>query len=83
MATFSAVWLEGLRMMLAGLERPDGTLASPVRGDFSTALQMVALILPAIIPGAAAGGAHPMLAYTLRRAIKLRVAVTAVRESIS
>lgn len=70
-------------MMLAGLERPDGTLASPVRGDFSTALQMVALILPAIIPGAAAGGAHPMLAYTLRRAIKVRVAVTAVRESIS
>ena len=55
-ATFSAAWLEGLRMVLAGLERADGSLASPVRGDLATALQTVALLLPAILPGAAAGG---------------------------
>lgn len=42
-------------MVLAGLERADGSLASPVRGDLATALQMIALLLPAILPGAAAG----------------------------
>ncbi len=44
-------------MLLASLERPDGSLASPVRGDLAVALPTVALLLPAIIPAAAAGAA--------------------------
>ena len=54
-ATFSAASLEAVRMLLASLERPDGSLASPVRGDLAVALPTVALLLPAIIPAAAAG----------------------------
>ncbi len=54
-ATFSAASLEAVRMLLASLERPDGSLASPIRGDLSVALPTVALLLPAIIPAAAAG----------------------------
>ena len=54
-ATFSAASLEAVRMLLASLERPDGSLASPIRGDLSIALPMVALLLPAILPAGAAG----------------------------
>lgn len=54
-ATFSAAWLEGLRMGMAKLERPDGSLASPFAGDLSVVLPTLAALLPVALPAAAAG----------------------------
>ncbi len=58
-ATFSAAWLEGLRMALALLERPDGSLASPFAGDPVVVLPTLAALLPAALPAAAAGAPQP------------------------
>ncbi len=56
-ATFSAAWLEALRMGFALLERPDGSLASPFSGEASLALPVLAALVPAAAPAALAGGA--------------------------
>jgi hypothetical protein len=55
-ATFSAAWLEGLRMGMAKLERPDGSLASPFAGDPAVVLPTLAALLPVAVPAALAGG---------------------------
>eukprot|EP01025_Chloroclados_australasicus_P013629 TRINITY_DN1640_c0_g1_i12.p1 TRINITY_DN1640_c0_g1~~TRINITY_DN1640_c0_g1_i12.p1 ORF type:complete len:623 (-),score=76.48 TRINITY_DN1640_c0_g1_i12:256-2124(-) len=49
-ATFSGACLEGFRMMLATLERPNGTLASPVQGDIHVVLPTLFSIFPVWIP---------------------------------
>lgn len=54
-ATFSAAWLEALRMGFALLERPDGSLASPFRGDAALYLPTLLVLLPAAAPAALAG----------------------------
>lgn len=54
-ATFSAAWLEGLRMALAGLETPGGSLVSPIPGDLAVLLPTLALLFPAVLPATAAG----------------------------
>lgn len=55
-ATFSAAWLEALRMGFALLERPDGSLASPFAGDAALAVPVLLALLPAAAPAALAGG---------------------------
>ncbi len=54
-ATFSAAWLEALRMGFALLERPDGSLASPFLGDAALTLPTLLVLLPAAAPSALAG----------------------------
>ena len=54
-ATFSAAWLEALRMGFALLERPDGSLASPFLGDAALSLPTLLVLLPAAAPAAMAG----------------------------
>ncbi|MCJ1423422.1 hypothetical protein MMC29_001305 [Sticta canariensis] len=44
-ATFSAAWLEALRMMLAGLEQPDGGVAISFDGDFRAGMHASAMLL--------------------------------------
>lgn len=53
-ATFSAAWLEGLRMALATLEKPDGTLMAPTLMDARLLPALSALLLlgvPALLAG--------------------------------
>ena len=42
-------------MALALLERPDGSLASPLAADPAAALGILAILLPAALPAAVAG----------------------------
>ena len=54
--TFSAAWLEGLRMALATLEMPDGTLMAPTLLDARLLPALSALLLlgaPALLAGTA------------------------------
>ena len=44
-ATFSAAWLEALRMMLAGLEQPQGGVAIPLGSDFRGSIRTSAVLL--------------------------------------
>jgi hypothetical protein len=80
-ATLSAAWLEALRMALARLEQPNGSLASPVAGDLAIVVPTIAMFLPAVLPACAAGEAGwagtdrrarlaPLLApaYTIQKA---------------
>ncbi|MEW5297293.1 MAG: hypothetical protein WDW36_000510 [Sanguina aurantia] len=55
-ATASAAWLQGLSMAMASLERPDGSLASPIQADLPSLLPQLATLLPSIllVPCAAA-----------------------------
>lgn len=55
-ATFSAAWLEALRMGFALLERPDGSLASPFARSFTDTMTVIALLLPAVLLASVAGG---------------------------
>lgn len=55
-ATFSAAWLEALRMGFALLERPDGSLASPFVRSFTDVASVVAMLLPAVLFASVAGG---------------------------
>lgn len=62
-ATLSAAWLEGLRMMLAGLEHQSGTLESPIRADVRAAGPTFAALLPVLLTpigtAAAVGASYP------------------------
>lgn len=55
-ATFSAAWLEALRMGFALLERRDGSLASPFARSLADVAAVVAVLLPAILLASIAGG---------------------------
>lgn len=44
-ATFSAAWLEALRMMLAGLENPQGGMALPLGENFGEGLRTGAILV--------------------------------------
>ena len=55
--TFSAAWLEGLRMMLATLEGGDGEISMPTSFDRGALLAGLGLMLPAVLAATAAGAA--------------------------
>ena len=60
--TFSAAWLEGLRMALATLEMPDGTLMAPTLLDARLLPALSALLLlgaPALLAGTMSVAAQP------------------------
>lgn len=56
-ATFSAAWLEALRMGFALLERPDGSLASPFSRSLADVAGVVAVLAPAALLASMAGAA--------------------------
>ena len=53
--TFSAAWLEGLRMMLATLEGGNGHLSMPGIVNRSTLNSALCLVAPAVLFGGLAG----------------------------
>ncbi|KAK9844479.1 hypothetical protein WJX74_003025 [Apatococcus lobatus] len=54
-ATFSAGWLEGLRMVLAKLEEPGGRLVLPSLADLRLPLSTLSLLLPTTLPAGLLG----------------------------
>lgn len=60
-ATFSAAWLEALRMGFALLERPDGSLASPFARSLTDVAGVVAVLAPAAVLASMAGVATLLL----------------------
>ena len=59
-ATFSAGWLEGLRMVLAKLEEPGGRLVLPSMDDLRLPLSALSLLLPTTLPAGLLGMFPPI-----------------------
>ena len=54
-ATFSACALEALRMLLADLEQPGGTLTSPIKAPMSLLLPIALALFPIVLPAGVVG----------------------------
>ncbi|KAL0045347.1 hypothetical protein WJX82_004386 [Trebouxia sp. C0006] len=55
-ATFSACALEALRMLLADLEQPGGTLTSPIKAPMSLLFPIALALFPIVLPAGFVGG---------------------------
>lgn len=49
-ATFAACGLEALRMLLADLEQPEGTLTSPIKAPMAILLPIAVTLFPVVLP---------------------------------
>ncbi len=54
-ATFSACALEALRMLLADLEQPGGTLTSPIKAPMSLLFPIALALFPIVLPAGFVG----------------------------
>lgn len=54
-ATFAACGLEALRMLLADLEQPGGTLVNPVQAPMHLLLPIALKLVPTVLPAGAVG----------------------------
>ena len=54
-ATFSACALEALRMLLADLEQPGGTLTSPIKAPLSLLFPIALALFPIVLPAGFVG----------------------------
>ena len=54
-ATFSACALEALRMLLADLEQPGGTLTSPVKAPMALLFPIALALFPIVLPAGCIG----------------------------
>ena len=54
-ATFSACALEALRMLLADLEQPGGTLTTPFKAPMALLFPIALALLPTILPAGFVG----------------------------
>ncbi|GFH11701.1 uncharacterized protein HaLaN_07245 [Haematococcus lacustris] len=48
-ATCSAAWLQGMSMLIATLEKPDGALASPIKADLAHVSRQLLALSPALM----------------------------------
>ncbi|KAL3143323.1 hypothetical protein ABBQ38_002160 [Trebouxia sp. C0009 RCD-2024] len=55
-ATFSACALEALRMLLADLEQPGGTLTTPIKAPMALLLPVALALFPVVLPSGLIGG---------------------------
>ena len=54
-ATFSACALEALRMLLADLEQPGGTLTTPIKAPMALLLPVALALFPIMVPAGLLG----------------------------
>ena len=54
-ATFSACALEALRMLLADLEQPGGTLVTPIKAPMALLFPIALALFPVVLPAGVVG----------------------------